>query len=442
MYDLSEYAHLRFMQQSRENDKMSNASPLFSILIPTRNRAYLLRYALQSALDQTFDDYEIIVSDNFSDDDTEEAVRELADGKVRYFRTDRILTMPDNWEFALSKARGEWVTVLTDRFVISRELLSRAVQVMEETQTSVICWPQIAYYHNTYHQNPKLMNHLLVYPFTGRISEIDSKVALAKLFTLRYDFTSLPFTHTSVYNRKLINQIKAKAGRFFLPPAPDYTSCAALLGVSEKYVYIDRLLTISGIGKDTASSVYPTRGNNRVNFVLDFRREGQPIFKYTPLRADVGFGSTNIIVESLLRIKREVLPEQLSLFQVDWVRYFNLCYDDITSFCDDEITSLLGQGFDLRKAQKEFWDVLRKYPSRIRLAVKMHVLHRSLGSLYIQNVVKEIIRRSSLLTAVYCRIRNFQWKRPIRYIRGEDVGFSDILGAVRWLDVNWRPVDC
>ena len=38
--------------------------PFFSVVIPTRNRASLLRYALQTALDQDFDDYEIVVSDN------------------------------------------------------------------------------------------------------------------------------------------------------------------------------------------------------------------------------------------------------------------------------------------------------------------------------------------------------------------------------------------
>jgi glycosyltransferase involved in cell wall biosynthesis len=66
--------------------------PLFSIVIPTRNREHLLRYALQSALDQTFEDYEIVVSDNFSDASTYRIVQELADGRVRYVRTDKTLS--------------------------------------------------------------------------------------------------------------------------------------------------------------------------------------------------------------------------------------------------------------------------------------------------------------------------------------------------------------
>ena len=49
----------------------------FSIVIPTRSRAKLLRYAIMSALHQTFDDYEVIVSNNDSQDDTEAVVEAL-----------------------------------------------------------------------------------------------------------------------------------------------------------------------------------------------------------------------------------------------------------------------------------------------------------------------------------------------------------------------------
>ena len=43
--------------------------PFFSIVMPTRNRANLLKYALRSALQQTFQDYEVVVSDNQSEID-------------------------------------------------------------------------------------------------------------------------------------------------------------------------------------------------------------------------------------------------------------------------------------------------------------------------------------------------------------------------------------
>ena len=81
--------------------------PRFSILMPTRNRAQLLQFALQSALDQPTADLEIVVSDNDSRDDTPAVARRFNDPRVRYVRTPETLAMPDSWEFALSHATGE-----------------------------------------------------------------------------------------------------------------------------------------------------------------------------------------------------------------------------------------------------------------------------------------------------------------------------------------------
>src|SRR5438067_10315585 len=54
----------------------------FSVVIPTRERADTLRFALRTYLDQTFDDYEVIVSDNCSSPATKAAVDEVASPKV------------------------------------------------------------------------------------------------------------------------------------------------------------------------------------------------------------------------------------------------------------------------------------------------------------------------------------------------------------------------
>ncbi len=49
-------------------------SPLFSIVIPTYNRSDLVQGAVRSVLGQTFDDFEVVVSDNCSQDDTREVI--------------------------------------------------------------------------------------------------------------------------------------------------------------------------------------------------------------------------------------------------------------------------------------------------------------------------------------------------------------------------------
>src|SRR5579864_6108710 len=120
---------------------MSVHSPLFSIIIPTRNRASLLQYALLSAARQDFDDYEIIVSDNHSEDATPEVVHRFGEGRVRYARANRALSMPDSWEFALSHARGEYVTYLCDDDAIRPLLLQKLADTLSREETDIVSWP-------------------------------------------------------------------------------------------------------------------------------------------------------------------------------------------------------------------------------------------------------------------------------------------------------------
>jgi len=82
--------------------------PLFSIVIPTRDRPNLLKDAIQSALNQEFDDYEIIVSDNSTNSETQKLVSEFESKKIKYFRTPRLLDMPKSWEFALYIMISQW----------------------------------------------------------------------------------------------------------------------------------------------------------------------------------------------------------------------------------------------------------------------------------------------------------------------------------------------
>jgi len=87
---------------------------LVSILIPTYNRANLLKRAIESALKQSYDNIEIIVSDNCSTDDTKEVVSKFMDNRIRYFRNERNLGPILNWRLSLKIAKGYLSVILSD----------------------------------------------------------------------------------------------------------------------------------------------------------------------------------------------------------------------------------------------------------------------------------------------------------------------------------------
>ena len=86
--------------------------PFFSILMNVCNGRPHLPAALQSALEQTFTDWELIFYDDASDDGSADVLQQYRDGRIRYFRSDRRICLAEAREKALLEAKGEWVAIL------------------------------------------------------------------------------------------------------------------------------------------------------------------------------------------------------------------------------------------------------------------------------------------------------------------------------------------
>lgn len=93
--------------------------PLVSVCIPTRNRARFVGDAIASVFAQTLQDFEIVVFDDASTDETATLVRRFDDGRVRYFRQPRQAGIPANRNSCLAMARGSYIAWLDsdDRYL-------------------------------------------------------------------------------------------------------------------------------------------------------------------------------------------------------------------------------------------------------------------------------------------------------------------------------------
>lgn len=106
--------------------------PLVSIIIPTRNRKALLRYAIQSALTQTYPHIQLVIQDNNSQDGTQELIRSISDDRLEYFRSTEDLSMTDNWNRAFQYARGEYFLRLDDDNILANDFIEKALEVMNK----------------------------------------------------------------------------------------------------------------------------------------------------------------------------------------------------------------------------------------------------------------------------------------------------------------------
>jgi len=84
-------------------------NPKVSVIIPTYNRAHLIKRAIQSVLNQTYQNFEIIVVDDGSTDNTEEIVRDFNNEKIRYIRYNENKGAAFARNTGINVARGEYI---------------------------------------------------------------------------------------------------------------------------------------------------------------------------------------------------------------------------------------------------------------------------------------------------------------------------------------------
>lgn len=101
-------------------------SPPVSVCIPTYNYARFLPEAIESILRQTFTDFELLIIDDGSTDDTAAVVQKFAaqDARIRFRINNPNLGMVNNWNLCLREARGEFIKfVFADDYLASPQAL-------------------------------------------------------------------------------------------------------------------------------------------------------------------------------------------------------------------------------------------------------------------------------------------------------------------------------
>jgi glycosyltransferase involved in cell wall biosynthesis len=112
---------------------LSTSSPQVSIVLPVYNGQQYLREALQSCLDQTLTDWELLVVDDASTDDTPAIIGEFAavDGRIRAIRHQHNRRLPAALNSGFAEARGHYLTWTSDDNRYRPEALAEMVRLLE-----------------------------------------------------------------------------------------------------------------------------------------------------------------------------------------------------------------------------------------------------------------------------------------------------------------------
>jgi glycosyltransferase involved in cell wall biosynthesis len=84
----------------------------FSVIIPTYNMAEYLSYSVKSVLCQNFKNFEIIVVDNHSKDNTKKVIKNFKNKKIRFFQINNNGVIGKSRNLGIKKSRGNWIAFL------------------------------------------------------------------------------------------------------------------------------------------------------------------------------------------------------------------------------------------------------------------------------------------------------------------------------------------
>ena len=109
-----------------------------SVVIPTYNRAELINRAIESVLQQTYSDVEIIVVDDASEDETESAVKKIKSDKLRYIRLKQNGGACKTRNMGIRAAKGNYVAFLDSDDMWKTDKLEKQMAFLREKKAEVV----------------------------------------------------------------------------------------------------------------------------------------------------------------------------------------------------------------------------------------------------------------------------------------------------------------
>lgn len=228
----------------------NNDYPRFTVIIPQKDRSEYLIHTLRTCMIQDYPNFEIIVGDDCSEDNTVEMVRELQkqDPRIKLIAHEHHVGMRDNFELALDEVKPGYVMALGGDDGLVPGCIWRMYEIIKETGCELLTWSQAGYKYPMRDGS----NGTFVVPrrkFKG-VKMVKSTEFLTKIaHSMSYMTVDCPMFYVKgVVSTELVDRVKSRTpdGRFYYCPTPDGFSGVVLAGEVEEYAYTREPLSITG----------------------------------------------------------------------------------------------------------------------------------------------------------------------------------------------------
>lgn len=142
-------------------NKNNNYYPLVSVVIPTYNHGHLISEAITSVLNQSYKNFEIIIIDNYSQDNTEEVVKSFKDKKINYIKFNNKGIIAASRNIGIKNTKGELVAFLDSDDVWYKDKLKYSIKAFQKNADIILSC------HNEYCvRNNKIIKKYNYGPYT------------------------------------------------------------------------------------------------------------------------------------------------------------------------------------------------------------------------------------------------------------------------------------
>ncbi|PTW50383.1 glycosyltransferase family 2 protein [Rhodovulum kholense] len=226
--------------------------PVISLVIPTRERAHYLDAAIRSALvaaDAADAPVEIVVSDNASTDDTPAVIAGFDDPRIVAVRTDRRLSMRENFQFALSNTTGDHVLFIGDDDAVLPNGLRLLAALIARHDPDIVKWRVMTYLWPDPRTGAAGTLRVRPQALDGRLKRLDPAAVLDGFARAQFrSYHDGGMIYHGCLSRRLIARAEAgSGGPFFRGSSPDvFTSLQALMVTDRPILRISLPLTLGG----------------------------------------------------------------------------------------------------------------------------------------------------------------------------------------------------
>ena len=132
---------------------------LVSIIMPSYNTAKYIKETIKSVINQTYTNWELLIVDDCSTDNTDEIIREFKDDRIKYFKNEKNSGAAISRNKALREAKGKWIAFLDSDDLWEKEKLEKQINFMKDN-TYYFSYTQ----YQEIDENSKSLNKLVTGP--------------------------------------------------------------------------------------------------------------------------------------------------------------------------------------------------------------------------------------------------------------------------------------